>query len=276
MLEPEGKRCWTMQYYEFHMDILPCVPKDRKFIEPNQTAIKLTHKNDELNIYEERYSNPYAYHNWFENRMKTVLLEEKQIYSKRNKVSIEDVPTYEIHTPLQQAIQLLKRHRDIYFENNNDDAPISIIITTLSALAYNNEKNLYEALENIINKMPQFIEIENNLYIIKNPVMPEENFADKWNSNSNKAKAFYDWLNQAKKDFNENPIKSVGIDEVSAMFYETLGKAPVERALKSIAKETHQLSKNNELYINGLLGGITTSSLKDNIIPIKEHTFFGE
>lgn len=25
--EGEGKRCWKMKYNEFHMDILPCVPK---------------------------------------------------------------------------------------------------------------------------------------------------------------------------------------------------------------------------------------------------------
>ena len=45
-LEDEGKRCWTMQYDEFHMDILPCVPKDDVFVEPYITGIKLTHKLD--------------------------------------------------------------------------------------------------------------------------------------------------------------------------------------------------------------------------------------
>ena len=42
--ESEGKRCWKMQYYEFHMDILPCVPKGF-YLEPNFTDIRLTHKN---------------------------------------------------------------------------------------------------------------------------------------------------------------------------------------------------------------------------------------
>lgn len=34
MLEPEGKRCWTLNYDEFHMDILPCVPNNRFYAEP--------------------------------------------------------------------------------------------------------------------------------------------------------------------------------------------------------------------------------------------------
>lgn len=29
--EGEGKRCWKMQYDAFHMDILPCVPRNVKF-----------------------------------------------------------------------------------------------------------------------------------------------------------------------------------------------------------------------------------------------------
>lgn len=53
MLEEEGKRCWTIQYEEFHMDILPCVPKDSYYVEPFFTSIKLTHKN-ECSDYEAR------------------------------------------------------------------------------------------------------------------------------------------------------------------------------------------------------------------------------
>lgn len=76
MLQEEGKRCWTMQYDEFHMDILPCVPRNTYYIEPYLTAIKLTHKN-EWGGYEPRFSDPYAYHAWFEERMKDILHIEK-------------------------------------------------------------------------------------------------------------------------------------------------------------------------------------------------------
>ena len=55
---------------------------------------------------------------------------------------VEDVPEYQVKTPLQQGIQILKRHRDIMFVEDPDDKPISIIITTLAAHAYNNESYL--------------------------------------------------------------------------------------------------------------------------------------
>ena len=38
----EGKRCWTLNYDEFHMDILPSAPKDSVYLEPYLTALRLT------------------------------------------------------------------------------------------------------------------------------------------------------------------------------------------------------------------------------------------
>lgn len=233
MLEKEGKRCWTMQYDEFHMDILPCAPREIVYIEPYLTAIKLTHKNI-IGGYEPRYSNPYAYHKWFEKRMENVLNVEKRSYAERNQVEVEEVPTYQVRTPLQKVIQLLKRHRDICFENNAEDAPISIIITTLAAHAYNGEIDIYEAMCSILNKMAKYIECRNGVFWIENPVMKEENFADKWNDSPNKRIAFMSWLAQARKDLIDEPLSCLGINNVANKYKICLGRAPVDRAIKQL------------------------------------------
>lgn len=131
MLKPEGKRCWTLCCDEFHMDILPCVPNQRYYIEPYLTEIRLTHKQDD-GTYIPKYSNPYKYHEWFEERMKVRLDEARKAFSSKNQVEISKVPLYQVKTPLQQAIQLIKRHRDIMYESlpksRKDNAPISIIL----------------------------------------------------------------------------------------------------------------------------------------------------
>ena len=274
MLEEEGKRCWTMQYDEFHMDILPCVPKNNYYVEPYLTAIKLTHKND-WGSYEPRFSDPYAYHAWFEDRMKDILHIEKSNYAARNNVDITKVPTYKARTPLQKAIQLLKRHRDILFQDNDEDAPISIIITTLAALAYNGEANVYEALCNIVEKMPQFIEKRGSEYWIANPVMHEENFADKWNEVPSKPAAFAYWLKRVKKDLITDPLACFGQDNIANQYKQALGKTPVERAACAIGNATRTARENGNLYINGLTGGITTTPVEKSK-PVKEHTFFGK
>lgn len=271
-LEKEGKRCWTMQYDAFHMDILPCSSKDKVYIPVVSTAIRLTHKL-ENGKYIDKYSNPEAYHDWFVDRMNgRNLVEKNSVYDKRD-TEIDKVPTYQRRTTLQKVIQLLKRHRDILFVDDNVNAPISIIITTLAAWAYNGESNVYEALRNIIEKMPEHIECHNGKYRISNPVMEEENFADKWNEKPQKSKSFFEWLSATKKDLLENPITFAGIDVIGNELMKHLGEAPVKRALNKYGEETKISRDKGTLYVNGTMGGLGVAAV--SATKVKEHTFFG-
>lgn len=276
MLESEGKRCWTLRYDEFHMDILPCVPKDTYYIEPGRTELRLTHKNDD-GTYEDKYSNPAKYKLWFEERMQSILLESKRSLAIENKVEIDDVPTYSVRTPLQKAIQLLKRHRDITFADDNTGiAPISIIITTLAAKAYKNENNVFDALNGILSGMAKFIEKDaQGNYKISNPVMEEENFADKWAEEPEKAKAFFGWLSKAREDIVTKPMLLKGTVEQSKLFKSCFGENVTKRAYSKIGDETRVARENQNLYTSNLKGGVST--VADNKSkPIPRHTFYGE
>lgn len=163
MLEKEGRRCWTLYYADsakFHMDILPAVPDDYNWLiqlgVPHvfaRHAICITDK-DGWHLYPNwPRSNPKGYAGWFRQQMITVFESQRKFLAEQLRANIEDVPDYKVKTPLQRAIQILKRHRDIMFEKDSDGRPISIIITTLAAHAYNNETNLYEALISIVKGM---------------------------------------------------------------------------------------------------------------------------
>lgn len=271
--EGEGKRCWKMQYDEFHMDILPCVPKT-EYIEPFSTEIRLTHKISS-NVYEDRFSNPYGYKKWFESRMKEILKIEKNAYAKKKNIRVEDVPTFRVCTPLQMAIQLLKRHRDICFEHDSDNSPISVIITTLAAKAYNGEENLYLAICHILNHMEEYIDIRDGIYWIVNPVSEEENFADKWQIYPERKDAFYGWLKKAKRDFITLPMNTVGIDSIASELEKILGEAPVKRAVKKYADDMYKARTNGELYVSGLTGGLTTKESSGSTL-VKKHNFYGK
>ena len=273
-LEKEGKRCWTLQYEEFHMDILPCVPKEPYYIEPWLTAITLTHKNI-VGTYEPRYSDPYAYHVWFEEQMAEVLRVEKQAFAVRHNVDMDKVPTYKVRTPLQKVVQLLKRHRDIVFQDDLDAAPISIIITTLAAKAYNGEANVYEALCNIVGKIPSYIEKRCGDWWIANPVLPEENFADKWNTDPSKQIAFQYWLGRVKQDLITDPLAAFGQDAIADIYKQSLGEKPVNRAMKVLGHGIRKEREAGNLYMNGLSGGLTTTPTS-NSKPVKGHVFYGK
>ena len=49
--------------------------------------------------------------------------------------------------------------------------------------------------------MDRYIERNGNVRIIRNPTDPLENFADKWPLYPEREKAFFEWLAQARRDF---------------------------------------------------------------------------
>lgn len=214
----EGKRCWTLNYSDgakFHIDVLPCIPNSQELsnilesksfnVNFSETAIDIT--DNTLANYNKiddgwNCSNPVGYHNWFKKQMEVIYEEKRNIFLEAHQnFSIESIPEYKIKTPLQQVIQLLKRHRDIMFEENQENKPISIIISTLAAKAYNNESSLIEAYENIINKIDEFIEVKDDVYWVENPVNPLENFADKWKVYPERKEYFFKWVYQLRQDY---------------------------------------------------------------------------
>jgi len=203
----EGKRCWTLQYADsarFHMDILPAIPDEeingiaREIgVDLAESAILITDRE----LHNWQRSNPVGYAEWFKERMRIQFNAKRMLLAESLKANLEEVPDYKVKTPLQRSIQILKRHRDIRFVDDQDDKPISIIITTLAARAYDNEADFLEALQNIIAKMPSLIERdEQGNALVTNPVNPLENFADKWKKHPEKEIKFRKWLQQVQAD----------------------------------------------------------------------------
>jgi hypothetical protein len=213
-------RCWRLNYQDelkFHADIVPAIPEEQSrrmlildslqkssYSNPSEAADSTVVITDdrEPNFKEIsadwNVSNPEGFAQWFEARMRT-----SRELARLDKALLETVPVFKKKSPLQQVVQLLKRHRDVMFEDNPDLKPISMIITTLAARAYNGEPDLSSALTNILNCMGSFVQSHSPR--IPNPVRPEEDFADRWsmqkNRNLNLEKNFWAWLEQAKQDF---------------------------------------------------------------------------
>jgi hypothetical protein len=212
LLDEEGNRCWTLNYAnEFHMDILPAIPdEDISMMGGLCTdAVLITDKKKIENKDPEwPKSNPRGYARWFRSQQEVVFATLRAQLAKVAKADVDEIPEYRVKTPLQRAIQILKRHRDIYFSTKNiEHKPISIIITTLSAILYNGQSDIYSAINNILSGLNENMIINEGKFNIPNPVNPEENFADKWNENSSLPNAFMEWVNEVKKTFASNIIE---------------------------------------------------------------------
>jgi hypothetical protein len=250
MLDDEGRRCWTLLYAEsdgvgFHLDVLPCVPNP--IVLPTTPhggkAVEITDRKEGGSTYAWGKSNPAGYGDWFDGRQRPTFLrlapvrkaliqrQHPQIFAR-----MDDVPDQLVRTPLQRAIQILKRHRDVRFAGRDDecDKPISIIITTLAALAYQQESDVFSALGGILDKIQRFhetgvIRCENDRWIIENPVNPGENFADRWNDpDSKKPEAFFRWVNWVQEDIDEL-LNAASAGELSKRLTAAFGDVPGKR-----------------------------------------------
>lgn len=292
MLDEEGRRCWTLRYREnsdnfdkYHMDILPSIVSHeyKQLMERslsamgdnyNELSIRITDKqlpNYEWDTDINRWllSNPFGYAKWFYNRAQIASL---KAYSLRKAVG--KFPDYQKERlPLQRVVQILKRHRDIMFDGDRDK-PISVIITTLAAHAYEKQSDISLALASVVFSMRKFIEDRYDIFsgrtykFIANPANPEENFADKWKDNPKKQKNFYNWL-----DAVENDIKRItqqrGIlikEEMSRSF----GENEVRKTFNNIGINKRILTEQGGTRFDTKVGITSTAT---NII--KPHTFFG-
>ncbi len=249
LLQEEGKRCWTLEYAEedgigFHLDILPAVPNP---LTNADASIAITNKRDFS--YSWSASNPKGYGVWFDNKNRSafefVLHEQKQSIQARSPdifLRVEDVPNQLVRTPLQRAIQLMKRHRDVYFDDrhSNEYSPISIVITTLAGHFYRSELDTFTALSNIVDRLHAHAELianqsinstspikrtQDGKWYIGNPVNSNENFAERWHEDNHaRAIAFFTWIDALNRDLVEI-IKETRSEDIRKILSTSLGIA---------------------------------------------------
>lgn len=215
---PERRnRCWTLHYADdaqFHLDTLPAIPDaDTARALYQRLGVSNPWVSTALAITDERHpefkvrslvwlrSNPRGFAAWFRSRMAVIFEQKRRALAARSQASVEAIPEYRVKTPLQAGVQILKRHRDMWALDQPHRKPISIILTTLSAHAYQGEASISEALFRILFDMDRYIERRRGIVWVANPSDPLENFADRWRLEPDLERAFYEWLEAARQDF---------------------------------------------------------------------------
>lgn len=291
-----GRRCWTLNYSEsanYHMDILPALQEgayvkmfsesaqDIQEIDVDDLSIRITDKelfnySSETNPKFWLKSNPLGYAKWFFGR---AVYSEKRMFTLNE--AVDPVRSFETKkSPLQRAVQLLKRHRDIMFSSskyNSEDKPISIIITTLAGHSYNHTSDLIETMVSIVSKLESYIDYRYNEthrrweHWVENPVNSAENFADKWVENPRKKDYFYLWLKQLKADILElQASKGKGLPSLSESLSRQFGKQAVDKTFSAYG--ISHVGKRESGNLNMARG---TGILGASGINVKTHNFEG-
>ena len=292
MLDKEGRRCWTLVHRDsakFHMDVLPAIVNQnfRILLEKSMSASELSNVaelairiTDRLtpNYYTSPEpstwlkSNPFGYAAWFKLRAS---LDIRKSFSLNE--AVQPLPEYhEKKLPLQRITQILKRHRDIMF-NGDEDKPISIIITTLAAIAYQQQTDVIDGLISVVHTMENFIEerydhtLGRTIKWIANPVNAEENFADKWPLHPNKQSNFYKWLQHVKSDV-ANITGQRGLHRIQEALSNPFGPREVKTAFSNIGNAAMEQRE------SGIMKMAAGSGILSNVgrTNVPHHNNFGK
>ena len=230
----EKRRSWRLNYAEgaqFHLDVLPSIPDI--FVQTG-SEIAIT-DNQQANYHyicdDWMCCDPVGYAEWFKERMEVQFNIRRKELAEVLKANVDDVPVYKVKTPLQRVVQILKRHRDVTYESDPEDKPVSILITTLAAQAYENEGGLVEALVNVVTRMADHIEDRDGILWVANPVSPSENFADKWQEYPQRQDIFLQWLNLVEIDVLE-AVNALDFQTTKKSLQRQFGEFAINEAMK--------------------------------------------
>lgn len=216
--------------------------------------------------------------------------------------SVAELPDQSKKKPLNRIAQILKRHRDVWSQQDDNThanfRPISVVITMLASLAYvevvksgKEYDNEFDLILDVIELMPHHIETSFNEVLITNPTMNPENYAEKWNrverhEGQKYRNAFYAWHRAAVDTFEHlASVNNQGMDNVFTALSGAFGERPVIAAKDRIIETVNTNRRNGGLGVALGTGAIMTAVAGKSsatprvvtpVVPVKGNRFYGD
>jgi len=243
-------RCVRLNYKsDFHMDILPgCMPNlfQNEMIMIPEKALESWSSG-----------NPKGFSKWFLEIAATAKEPFLKRYSEvllKAQVETEELPDdLYLKSPLQRGVQLIKRCRDIYFQDK-DFKVSSIVLTTLIAQFYHGEESIFETLDQVVNRITtSYLEAFHGKIKFKviNPVNPNEDFTDSWTDGH--YESFYNFISDFHKKWNslKNSFESSKEDYIQLFGEGVYKKALSDQGLNFRNSTNDYFAKSSGLIASG-------------------------
>lgn len=263
--EPK-RRCWTLTdpVNGFHLDVLPAIPD----LDYPPTGILLTDKQ----LFHWQHSDPIGYARWFRKRSQELQTKAITAAAQRG-IDVEDVPIWEFRTTLQRVVQVLKWHCMLFFADDPDNRPPSILITTLAAHAYRGETDLFTASRNALTGMNRHIEDRNGVAWVANPAHEGENFVDKWKEYPERRGAYYAWQRDLAETLEDSlQLRNKGLQTVTSRLAQSFGAEPMRQSALKYGQRMREHTASGSLRL-GAGGLLSTGSAG---ISVPRHNFYGQ
>lgn len=265
--KPEKKnRCVRLTYeHEFHMDILPGRPDTR----PGLHRCAILVPDRALQAWKE--SNPRGYAGWFEDRGKLPILAEGLAAMKADVEPAPEKTPFHTLPPLNRAVQLLKRWRDVRWEKNPDLAPISIVLTTLSGAGYAKGTSVVAAMDQILNHVVKAIPANGRLVVL-NPMNLHEDFSEKWDNDPKAYAEFVAGIRQLHAVWSE--IRNLGGQNLYRKLQDLFGTDLTNRVLKEQSEYVESLRAQKRLGVTRE-GRVTSAASAAAVATVAKNRYWG-
>lgn len=235
-------------------------------------------------------TNPRGYAIWFD-RVAAIspifTLEERLVRAAMDSVDFSTEiaplpdPAKVFQRVLCRLVQLMKLHRNTAFIQS-DFAPSSIFITTLAALAYEEQARIPHAtpldlLLDIVESLPTHFDRDaswrgDEIWHLENPSVPRDNLASSMNTAATHQEAFIAWHKMLSSDIRilvESIEHRTGFENVHAHIKSAFG----DRAGRAFQQD--ELARRNAERKAGQVTLLTAAG-SSLTIPSKKHEFFGD
>jgi len=256
-------RCVRLNYEgQFHLDIVPAFSDLNRGTPciwvPDRPSGELVP------------SNPVGFADWFERKAAGVL---REVVMK----AMAPFPGYEppeIKMPLTRAVQLLKRWRDVTYENKCELAPSSIVLTALAANHYHGEFLVSDALTGILDGIMEEIAQINGRIVVVNEANGGEDLSDKWERNPEAYRDFVSEIEGFRKTWSEATQQQDGNAGFVALLGTLFGRDVLQKGFAQQTQALNSIRKDGRLAVDrdtGVLRGSGGAA----VVGLKRNTFYG-
>ncbi len=282
-LAVERNRCVQIQYAgDFHMDVMPCIPG-----QPGWTQVGPVWVPDKK-LDDWKPSNPTGFSKVVETAAAKSPKQRIAILNARETraAHVDPLPTVQSFSKpaLIRIIQILKRHRDEFFHNNHEMAPISVILTTLATHSYSRAvdervfESAYDLLLEVIARLPDFIEVnpQTARYRVANPSHSDENFAEKWNDDPNLARWFFTWHRRVVADMKALAEQEAeGLDKVGKVLENSFGATAANQAIRALSSSVRDTTAEGKTAVTSAGFVVSAGAGIQTASSAPKHTNFG-
>ncbi|MCF2445396.1 nucleotidyltransferase [Dyadobacter sp. CY345] len=265
-------RCVRIKYAgDFHMDVLAASQRNNSC--PN-TVLVLNKEMQNVDI-----SNPRGHADWFIQQANSVVESLLEKADRKRAIEIERLPNdnFRRKKPLQRAVQLLKRYRDIYFSNDDTFKTSSVILTTIAGQYHRGEPSIFDTMDGIVGRIVSnanfYQSIPGQRIKVLNPVNQLEDFTSKWDTQPEYYNAFIDFASHLNNEWQKFKLQQ-GVLTESRILKGLFGEDIYNDATSAAMSQISNARASKSLYQIPASGILTSQPVSRSII--KPNTFFGD